>query len=74
MAEIHGGLGPLFACHVYPTSRAPAPSGHAHPTLARLQLPRGRSWPTHGRLPIPLPAGLPGIHYLDPTAGSIRSP
>jgi hypothetical protein len=74
MAEIHGRLGPLFACHVIQRAGPQPHPGMLTPTPARLQLPRGRSWPTHGRLPIPLPAGLAGIHYLDPTAGSFRSP
>jgi len=39
----------------------------------RLRAPGGRSRPTHGRLPIPFPAGLAGLHYLDPTTGSVRS-
>jgi hypothetical protein len=71
MAEIHGRLGPLFACHVIQRAGPQPHPGMLTPTPPRLQLPRGRSWPTHGRLPIP--AGLPGIHYLGPTAGSVRS-
>jgi hypothetical protein len=54
MAEIHGGLGPMFACHVIQRAGPPPHPGMLTPTPARLQLPRGRSWPTHGRLPIPL--------------------
>ena len=53
----------------YPTRRPSAP-----PTApVRLRAPGGRSRPTHGRLPIPFPAGLAGLHYLDPTTGSVRS-
>ena len=57
MAEIHGRLGPLFACHVIQTAGPQPHQGMLTPTPARLQRPGGHSWPTHGRLPIPVLAG-----------------
>jgi hypothetical protein len=72
MAEIHGRLGPLLACHVI---QRPGPSSHPGmlaPGPARLRPPGARSRPTHDRLRS-APAGPAGIHDHDPTTGSARS-
>jgi hypothetical protein len=61
-------------CSPVTLSNEKAPSlfrASSPPAPVRLRAPGSRSRPTHGRLPFP--AGLAGIRYLDPTAGSVRS-
>ena len=73
MAEIEGRLGHLHGCHVIQRAGSQPHPGMLAPAPARLRPPGSRSRPTHGRLPIRFPAGLAGIHYHDPTTGSVRS-
>jgi hypothetical protein len=73
MAEIHGPLGRLLACHVIQRAGPQPHPGMLTPTPARLQLPRGRSRPTHGQLPIASLPAWPASLYHDPTTGSFRS-
>jgi hypothetical protein len=69
MAEIHGRLGRLYACHVIQREGPQPYPGMSGPAPARLRPPGGRSRPAHGRLPIPGPS-RPGRHPLPrPTTG-----
>jgi hypothetical protein len=66
MAEIHGRLGPLFACHVIQRAGPQPRPGMLTPALARLRPPGVRSRPMHGRLPISSQPARPASHYHAP--------
>jgi hypothetical protein len=73
MAEIHGRLGPLLACHVIQRAAPQLNPGMLAPGPARLRPPGGRSRPAHGGLPIPGPS-RPGRHPTSSTHDrSVRS-
>ena len=69
MAEIHGRLRPLLACHVIQRAGPQPHPGMLTPGPARLRAAGARSRPTHDRLRS-VPAG---IHGHNPTTGSARS-
>jgi hypothetical protein len=69
MAEMHGRLGPLLACHVIQRVGPQLNPGMLTPAPARLRPPGGRSRP----IADPFPADPAGIHYLDTMTGSARS-
>jgi hypothetical protein len=73
MVEIHGPLGPLFACHVIQRQGLQPHPGMLTPTPARLQLPRRLLTADTRPIADPVPAGPADIPLHDPTAGSVRS-
>ena len=71
MAEIHGRIGPLLACHVIQRAGPQSHPGMLAPGPARLLPPWGPL--TADLRPISIRPSRPGIHDHDPTTGSARS-
>jgi hypothetical protein len=69
MAEIHGQLGPRFACHVIQQQGLQPHPGILTPTPVRLQPLGSPSRPTAD----PVPSRLAGVHYVDSTTGFASS-
>jgi hypothetical protein len=73
MAEIHGCLGRLLACHVIQRASSQLNPGMLTPAPARLRAAWGPVTADARPIADPFPAGPAGIHYLDPRTGSARS-